>query len=97
MGEVLECDDKGHWYEAEVKEVDNSTRTQRVKLHFRGWSVRYDDWLPVDSPRASPAPARAPSSCLVDDCKRLACDQSALLWGGLCAGSWGRHAVLQCE
>lgn len=35
----------------QVREVDSSKRTQWIKLHFRGWSVRYDEWLSVDSPR----------------------------------------------
>ena len=41
-------------YRSEVKAVDNSMRTQRVYLHFHGFSARHDIWLPVDSSRKSP-------------------------------------------
>lgn len=28
---------------------------EEVLVHFEGWSSRYDEWLPLDSPRLRPA------------------------------------------
>lgn len=37
------------WYPAKVVSVDEEDGD--VLIHFEGWSSRYDEWLPVDSPR----------------------------------------------
>ncbi|EKX40553.1 hypothetical protein GUITHDRAFT_142658 [Guillardia theta CCMP2712] len=52
VGQNVECEDRGAFYQAEIKSIDNSLRTQRVLVHFKGWSIRYDVWLAADSSRA---------------------------------------------
>lgn len=37
------------WYPAKVVSVDEEDGD--VLIHFEGWSSRYDEWLPADSPR----------------------------------------------
>ncbi|XP_077514794.1 PHD finger protein 20-like isoform X3 [Amblyomma americanum] len=37
------------WYAAKVVSVDEEDGD--VLIHFEGWSSRYDEWLPMDSPR----------------------------------------------
>ncbi|KAL1444244.1 hypothetical protein MTO96_029930 [Rhipicephalus appendiculatus] len=37
------------WYAAKVVSVDEENGD--VLIHFEGWSSRYDEWLPMDSPR----------------------------------------------
>lgn len=37
------------WYTAKVVSVDEEDGD--VLIHFEGWSSRYDEWLPMDSPR----------------------------------------------
>lgn len=37
------------WYAAKVVSVDEENGD--VLIHFEGWSARYDEWLPMDSPR----------------------------------------------
>jgi len=56
VGDFVMCEDKGGNYRSEVKAVDNSMRTQRVYLHFHGFSARHDIWLPVDSSRIARLP-----------------------------------------
>jgi len=53
----VECQDKGEFYPAIVREADGTHRVQRVLVHFKGWHARFDHWLPVDSPRLKPCPA----------------------------------------
>lgn len=31
---------------------------QRVKVHYRGWTAKWDEWLPRDSPRLAPRHSR---------------------------------------
>ncbi|CAN7996074.1 unnamed protein product [Ixodes hexagonus] len=37
------------WYPAKVVSLDEAE--EEVLIHFEGWSSRYDEWLPLDSPR----------------------------------------------
>uniref|UniRef100_A0A6B0VFN0 Putative dna polymerase iii subunit gamma and tau n=1 Tax=Ixodes ricinus TaxID=34613 RepID=A0A6B0VFN0_IXORI len=41
------------WYPAKVVTLDEGE--EEVLVHFEGWSSRYDEWLPLDSPRLRPA------------------------------------------
>ena len=40
---VIACDSRGHWCEAKVMEAD--VEGKRVKVHFKGWGSRWDEWI----------------------------------------------------
>lgn len=57
-GSRVDCRDKdGQWYEAEVIEVD--MELLRVKIHFVGWSRRWDLWLDQDAEDLAPVNSHA--------------------------------------
>ena len=42
--DAREAESRGSgWYEAKVVEVDGD----RVLVHFKGWSTKFDTWLPT--------------------------------------------------
>ena len=54
VGDVIDCQDMyGKWYEADVLKVApaTATRPSRLYVHYHGWNPRWDEWIPVDSPR----------------------------------------------
>ncbi|OWZ16611.1 Ubiquitin-specific protease [Phytophthora megakarya] len=46
--DALDTDSK--WYEATIVELDET----RAKVHYRGWSIKWDEWLARTSPRLMP-------------------------------------------
>lgn len=38
-----------HWYESTVVGVNWDEK--KVKVHYKGWAERWDEWLPMDSDR----------------------------------------------
>lgn len=48
MLDALDTDKK--WYEARVV----GAREEQVKVHYRGWSSRWDEWIDRESPRLMP-------------------------------------------
>ncbi|XP_019853492.1 PREDICTED: PHD finger protein 20-like isoform X2 [Amphimedon queenslandica] len=43
-GMLLEANDKfGKWFLANILELD--VKSERAKVHFRGWSSRFDEWI----------------------------------------------------
>mmetsp|Transcript_40591 Transcript_40591/g.79053 ORF Transcript_40591/g.79053 Transcript_40591/m.79053 type:complete len:87 (+) Transcript_40591:1124-1384(+) len=48
VGDNVDCEDTvGKWLPAVIKKV----RTSDVYVHFVGYDVRWDEWIPVDSDR----------------------------------------------
>ncbi|ETK77527.1 hypothetical protein L915_16216 [Phytophthora nicotianae] len=50
-------DTDSRWYEAKIVDITDS----RVKVHYRGWSVKWDEWLAKTSPRLMPTHSRVPN------------------------------------
>ncbi|KAG6965663.1 hypothetical protein JG687_00005293 [Phytophthora cactorum] len=44
-------DTDSRWYEARIVDITDA----RVKVHYRGWSVKWDEWLSRTSPRLMPS------------------------------------------
>jgi len=52
-GDMIDGQDSiQHWYEAVV--VDVNHEEDLVYIHFEGWPIMWDEWLPVDSERLAP-------------------------------------------
>lgn len=50
LGGTIEArDHTGRWYQAEIIQVLNVKNTKRAKIHYLGFSAKYDEWLNVDS------------------------------------------------
>ena len=49
-------DNKDHWYEGEVKDVDRDKygNIERVLVHYFFWDNTYDEWLRPSSMRIAP-------------------------------------------
>eukprot|EP00475_Leptophrys_vorax_P024070 TRINITY_DN3312_c0_g2_i3.p1 TRINITY_DN3312_c0_g2~~TRINITY_DN3312_c0_g2_i3.p1 ORF type:complete len:216 (-),score=33.50 TRINITY_DN3312_c0_g2_i3:10-657(-) len=53
-GEMVDAKDMmDNWALAYVTEIDEEGR--RCKVHYIGWSLRYDEWISCESPRIQPA------------------------------------------
>ncbi|KAI9980587.1 hypothetical protein PInf_009889 [Phytophthora infestans] len=50
-------DTDSRWYEAKIVDITDA----RVKVHYRGWSVKWDEWLAKTSPRLMPKHSRVPN------------------------------------
>ncbi len=44
------CDTTARWLPARVTAVADS----RIKITYEGWSAKWDEWIPLDSPRLAP-------------------------------------------
>ncbi|XP_050409211.1 PHD finger protein 20-like protein 1 isoform X1 [Patella vulgata] len=52
-GEKLEAMDyMEKWYLAKISDIDYNGKM--ILIHFEGWNVRYDEWLPADTDRIRP-------------------------------------------
>lgn len=52
VGDRVDCTDlEGLWHEAVVKEVDP---VQGYRVHFLGWSSRWDEWVEAETERIQP-------------------------------------------
>lgn len=61
VGDVVDgyCVKTLKWYEAKIVDASNNEKGDRLKLHFKGWNSKYDEWVDRDSTRI----ARAGESC----------------------------------
>lgn len=37
------------WYEAQIIEIDVGNGIQRVKVHYKGWKSKFDEWIDLNS------------------------------------------------
>ena len=54
---VIARDSRGNWCEGKV--VDNDEDGNRVKVHFKGWGSRWDEWISFGTGRLRPLPLLA--------------------------------------
>ncbi|KAG7382300.1 hypothetical protein PHYBOEH_010540 [Phytophthora boehmeriae] len=51
MGQLVDAlDTDSKWYEARIVDLTDA----RARVHYRGWSSKWDEWLPRASPRLMP-------------------------------------------
>ncbi|DAZ94965.1 TPA: hypothetical protein N0F65_000060, partial [Lagenidium giganteum] len=57
VGQLIDArDTEGKWYESRVVELDESAG--KVKVHYRGWTSKWDEWLKFMSDRLQPLHSR---------------------------------------
>lgn len=52
IGDVIDgyCTKTFHWYEAKILDIEPGP-TGQLRLHFKGWASKYDEWIARDSER----------------------------------------------
>ena len=43
------CNKTFHWFEAKIIDID--TVNEKIKIHFKGWNPKFDEWLDVTTER----------------------------------------------
>ena len=51
LGDEVDCEDRvGKWYQAVIRLV----RTDKVQVHFKGWDLGQDEWIPRTADKFAP-------------------------------------------
>ena len=48
------CNKTFKWYEAKILEIADMEGIKSIKVHFKGWNSKYDEWLDINSERIQP-------------------------------------------
>ena len=56
IGDVIDgyCIKTFKWYEANIVNAVKNEKGDRLRIHFKGWNAKYDEWVDRDSERLAP-------------------------------------------
>ena len=52
IGDLIDCQDPVHkWCTCRIVDI---VENKKIRIHYEGWSAKWDEWLPLDSDRLAP-------------------------------------------